>query len=86
MGLCIDLNFDQLPYRHHGHVMEEELFLFSPEFETQRINFLDEEIHMLLNALVLDDASQNNLFYEESLNTLMMQVYQLEKSLCTKWN
>ncbi len=78
-GLCIDLNIDIGKTAQVDALNEEQMFFFSPEFKTQKINFLDEYLHSLLQQIVLGDKVEQSLRYEEILQEISTHLLHMEK-------
>ncbi|MEM6721584.1 MAG: AraC family transcriptional regulator [Bacteroidota bacterium] len=82
IGLCIDLNFDKAAVITDA-LQEQELFLFDPEFKTQRISFLHQNTHSILQKIGGEDNT-DVLFLEESLQDLMSSVLMMEAEFQSK--
>jgi AraC-like DNA-binding protein len=81
-GLCIDLNFDKTIFTT-DILQDETCFLFDPEFRTQKVNFLSQELHQTLQKI----GTQSNtdiLFLEESMCEFMRGILGLEAEFQSK--
>jgi AraC-type DNA-binding domain-containing proteins len=83
-GICVDLNFDQLSQSVFDPLIEEEMFFFDPEFSTQRVTFLNEQIHVALRRIVAANSEENQLYFQEVMYDLMMEVLKMEGGLSEK--
>ena len=77
-GLCIDLNINLKQHAQMDALGESELFLFSPEFKTQKVNFLNPNLRALLEQIEGCQAQEQALRLEEILQDISLQVVQLE--------
>jgi AraC-like DNA-binding protein len=81
-GLCIDLNFDKTIISK-DILQEDLLFLFDPEFKTQKVNFLSPQLHKTL-LKIGTEQNQDILFLEESMCEFMHGVLGLEAEFQSK--
>lgn len=82
VGLCIDLNFEKYAVTT-DMLQERELFLFDPEFRTQRISFLHPQMHTMLQKI---GAKKNTdvLFLEEAMHEFLYGVVNMEAEFQSK--
>lgn len=77
-GLCIDLNLEMKELACIDALNEKEQFFFSPEFKTQKINFLDNAMHKLLQQIEGSHVQDQSLRLEEIHKEVCHQVLQME--------
>ncbi|MEM6686562.1 MAG: AraC family transcriptional regulator, partial [Bacteroidota bacterium] len=82
IGLCIDLNFDKLTTTT-DLLQERELFLFDPEFRTQRLSFLHPTMHVILQKIG-SEFNTDQLFLEESMQDLLLGIVNMEAEFQSK--
>jgi len=82
VGLCIDLNFDKVNITIDV-LQEQELFLFDPEFRTQRISFLHPTMRAILQKIGTEENT-DRLFLEESMQELLCSIVNMEAEFQSK--
>lgn len=83
-GVCVDLNLDQLRRSTLDPLLEEELFFLDPEFSTQRMTFMNPQLHYAFSRVLHRNPEDDPLYLQEMMIELSIEVLNLEKHYVEK--
>lgn len=77
-GLCIDLHRELRHMVQLDVLGDDELFIFHPEFKTQKVNSPDASLHNCLANLELANRSRDVIYMEEAMQDVIRQIVKME--------
>ena len=83
-GVCVDLSIDHMQRSTLDPLLDDEMFFFDPNFSTQRVAFMNPQLHNAFRRVAKPNSENDPMYLQEMMIDLSLEVLNLEKSFAEK--